>query len=204
LFQNFWTINVENRQHFGALCKTVRRTGSQTTIPTIRSVRWKALLLPYPHHYFSTALLLDAPLGRRLYILIILWVLYYALHICTTYYICTRYRYYIIIYRYTYYGSIAFFRWTKSVPVKPVIQQVCVLYIQLLFIVLNDSDLFDHFLHLSASTALPRHTWHCTIAVLTIQRCHWSVPIKAIIHAVGIYSYLYLRVISAGLVRYSL
>jgi len=96
-------------QHFGALCKTVRRTGSQTTIPTIRSVRWKALLLPYPHHYFSTALLLDAPLGRRLYIGInnivrtVLCITH--LHNIYVHNIDIRYRYYITIYSIIYIGT---------------------------------------------------------------------------------------------------
>lgn len=75
----------------------------------------------------------------------------------------------------------------------------CASYIQLLlFIVSNDTDLFDHFLHtvLSVSAALSM-----VPAVLTIQRCHRSVPI---IHAADIYSFLYLRVITAGLLRYNL
>lgn len=39
----------------------------------------------------------------------------------------------------------------------------CAFYIQLLFIVLNDIDLYDHFLHLSASATLLRYTRHCSL-----------------------------------------
>lgn len=61
----FWKLLTIEDQNLGALCKTVRRTGSQTTIVTIRSARWKALLLPLlttilVTHYCPTPSLLVA------------------------------------------------------------------------------------------------------------------------------------------------